>query len=449
MSSRWVGVFVVLCACGADAESGKRAPAAVSRESADAGSPPADAGKLGSGSAEAAFVPPDNASFETARAVDVGGATMQRVVNDQQVDYYSFEAKAGVFYELGTAQGRFSPDNVLRVFDPSRALVAENDKGSRYPNDHVDARLVIRPEHTGTYYVTVEDRVSQGVEPEGHFVPPLFYQLSVREITSDTAGYALEVDDALPATLTLQADERMQNYYVTLLGELGDGDELDTIELQGMLDRALIGTLHATGPDGDGSTAQTLSVRVVANDDGHLLATCSLQDGQLNIHPPVDDAKYRVEIRAGEHTGGNGFYALDLVLLRDNPHERTDTENNSIDGAEPVMLGGASTRRGLLLSRLPADDVDYYRFDAQAMQRVAVTCEGESGGSGIRGMKAELVAPTRQPLASAREDSPKPLLIEPVELEQSGTFYLKLSSETPAAAEGGEPWVRCAVIIEQ
>jgi hypothetical protein len=79
---------------------------------------------------------------------------------------------------------------------------------------------------------------------------------------------------------------------------------------------------------------------------------------------------------------------------------------------------------------------------------VAVNCEGESGGSGVRGLKAELFAPSMQPLMAASEASPKALLIEPFELQTAGTYYLKLSSETPPAEDDTvEPWVRCAVLL--
>jgi hypothetical protein len=165
----------------------------------------------------------------------------------------------------------------------------------------------------------------------------------------------------------------------------------------------------------------------------------------------VDDASYRIEINAGDHAGSNGFYAVDLVLLPDNPHERMEPDNNDIGSAEPLTLSGASSRRGLLLSRLPADDVDYYRFDAQADEFATLNCEGESGGSGVRGLQAELLGPDMQSVVKARESSTQQLSVKPFKLAMSGTYYVKLTSETPAVqgndSEAGEPWVRCGVLI--
>lgn len=397
-----------------------------------------------------AFVPPPNSSFESARAVEMNADAMQRVVNDAQVDYYSFEVRAGIFYTLSTDNSRYAPNNVITLFDDERAMIAENDDGSLYPGGHVDARVVFRPERSGTYYAAVEDRSSVGSESGGRFIPPLFYRLSLREITADTEGFALEDNDQSPSELLLSQDELVHARYITLLGDLSDADRSDTYEIHGLPDYALIGQLLAAGKQGDSSTAKAVGVRVTADSDGHLLASCGLTSGQKNIHPPVDDASYRIQISAGDEIGANGFYAIDLVLLPDNPHEHTEPENNGVGSAEPIKLS-IPGRRGLLLSRLPADDVDYYRFDAQSGDLAKLQCEGQSGGSGVRGLQAELLGPSMQSLIKARESSTKALSIEPFKLEQNGTYYVKLSSETPVVqatdSDAVEPWVRCAVVL--
>jgi hypothetical protein len=266
----------------------------------------------------------------------------------------------------------------------------------------------------------------------------------------DTEGFALEVDDQSPSPFQLSQDEPAHARYVTLLGDLSDADKSDAYELHGLTDYALIGQLMAAGKNGDSSTANRVGVRVTAESDGHLLASCGLASGQVNIHPPVDDASYRIQVSAADEIGANGFYAIDLVLLPDNPHERTEPDNNSITSAEPIELS-APGRRGLLLSRLPARDVDYYRFDAQSGDLAKLQCEGQSGGSGVRGLQAELLGPSMQPLIKARESSTDPLSIKPFMLETSRTHYVKLTSETPvvraADSDAVEPWVRCAVVL--
>jgi hypothetical protein len=80
-------------------------------------------------------------------------------------------------------------------------------------------------------------------------------------------------------------DDMAHARYVTLLGTLSDDDTSDTYELHGMTDFALIGKLLAAGREGDSSTASTIDVRVIADDDGHLLASCGLAIRETSIRP--------------------------------------------------------------------------------------------------------------------------------------------------------------------
>ncbi|MET0389635.1 MAG: PPC domain-containing protein [Polyangiales bacterium] len=413
----------------------------------DAASTP-DARPPGTGLADA-FEAPSNLSFETARPITAEDI-WQRVVNDTQVDYYSFEAKAGLFYVLTTDVSSFSPDNVVTVYDADRRVLAENDHGSRYPNDHVDARLVFRPEQTGRYYVTVEDRISPTSSSDGRYVPPLIYHFTVREVTADTPSYTLVQDSETPTTLELMDDAATHARVVTLLGVLNAGEE-QTFTLHGMADTALIGTLVPSGRQGESSTALATTVRVTSDSDQHLLAVIAQTAGQSSIHPPVDDGTYTIRVKAGDTVGSNDFYVLDLALLHDNPQERAEAANNRLEDAELVTLSNVQYRRGLLLSRLPNGDVDHYRFDANKGEHIIVGCEGESSGSGVRGLQAELLDAPSHSLIKAREPQTERLLIDNFEVQLTGTHYLKLTSDTPppknADDDQVEPWVRCAIIV--
>ncbi|HEX6246042.1 MAG TPA: PPC domain-containing protein, partial [Polyangiales bacterium] len=137
-----------------------------------------------------------------------------------------------------------------------------------------------------------------------------------------------------------------------------------------------------------------------------------------------------------------------LIQLPENPAESAESMNGALGGAEAVTLGGSRGRRGLVLSRLPAGDVDYYRFDLAAKDLVRVSCEAESAGSGVRGLSAEVRDANDQKLAGGAETALANLLTEPVEVPSAGTYYLRLSSATtePLAID---PWVRCAVLINR
>jgi hypothetical protein len=93
--------------------------------------------------------------------------------------------------------------------------------------------------------------------------------------------------------------------------------------------------------------------------------------------------------------------------------------------------------------------VDYYRFELGVGDRVRVACEGESAGSGVRGLSAEIRSASDEKLgAAASETSLVNLAIEPVEVAAEGTYHLRLSSAAGASASI-EPWVRCAVLINR
>ena len=121
--------------------------------------------------------------------------------------------------------------------------------------------------------------------------------------------------------------------------------------------------------------------------------------------------------------------------------------NNTLSGAEPVTFTGMRARRGLLLSRLPAGDVDYYRFDVMQGQGIRVACEAESAGSGVRGLSAEIRGADDAKLVGATETNLENLRSAPVTAPTAGTYYLRLSGTSVAQTAAVEPWVRCVLLI--
>jgi hypothetical protein len=139
------------------------------------------------------------------------------------------------------------------------------------------------------------------------------------------------------------------------------------------------------------------------------------------------------------------FYAIELVLIPDNPRELTDEANATPQGSEPIALQGGNVRRGLLLATLPrADDVDYFGVRAAIGGWVQVLCEAESGGSLVRGLRAQLEDAEGRVLASAIETFGANLELE-VEALASADLFLRLASETAQQAEPRAAWVRCGL----
>jgi hypothetical protein len=402
--------------------------------------PVPDAGDLGS------FATPTNVSFATALALEVGSEHAQRVFTGLQVDYYRFEAQAGTFYELRTNRSEASPNNVISVFDAGHHLVAENDSGSLWPGDFVDARLLLRFAEAGTYYVRVEDRTTPDDYFRDPFALPFSYRVRVREVNGDTPGFAMAGTDGADGELRFERDDTSGNAYVTLLGVL-DGPDAVRVSLSGQTGRALIGQLTAAGIGGDGSSARGVHVSV-REQDGRTVAAIAQEREQASFHPPLAAGRYELQVQAGAERGDNDFYAIDLVLLDDNPSERNERANGKPDSAEALQWRGSVRRRALVLARLPAQDVDFFRVDADSGERVAVACEGESGGSGVRGLHVSVLDDRQQVLAQADEPSASNLHLEGVDVPGKGAYYVRLSSSTSSEESAeADPWVRCAVIV--
>ncbi len=388
--------------------------------------------------------PPTNVSFETALRIGVDGkAALQDRVGANQIDYFTFTAEAGAFYELKTDFGPFSPDNVLSLYDPDRTLIAQNDNGSLWSSDDIDARLVVRTPKAGDYFVRVEDPKTPPEFFEASAFPLLFYHLTVRKLASDTPGFALAAAGTPPA-LHFADDPTTHNAYVTVVGAFTAGTD-SAFSFAGRANAALIGHVLPMGSMGNGSTAVGGHASVLSSDQ-HALADADLGNGQYSLHPPVADGTYQVVLHAGATTGVNDFFAADLLLIDDNPREQAEAANNQLSGAEPLSMQGTSRRRGLILASLPAMDIDYYHFDVNMNEHVSVACEGESGGSGVRNLRAELRDGSDQMLASALETSSANLLISKYTVTAAGTLYLRLSSDATAPMNQIEPWVRCVLI---
>ena len=135
-------------------------------------------------------------------------------------------------------------------------------------------------------------------------------------------------------------------------------------------------------------------------------------------------------------------------MLPENPREQNEADNGQLDKAEALMMLGQSYRRGYVLASQPASDIDYFKFDVSQDEYIAVICQAESAGSGVRGLRAEVRSDTDKMLASATEGTNTKLQIEAMQVMLSGTYYLRLTSKTPDG-DGTEPWTRCVVTVSR
>ncbi|HEX6243511.1 MAG TPA: PPC domain-containing protein, partial [Polyangiales bacterium] len=283
----------------------------------DAGADAADVDATGFVDASAADAGPDAAerpgvipgmSFADALRVETQG--MPLLVNErsaEQVDYFVFHAEADAFYELTTDRSLYSPDNVIRLYDSARRVVATNDDGSIWPGDNIDSRLVVHTAQAGDYYLRVEDLYTP---PEffGSDFTLLYYYLRVRRVGDDTPGFARVRADGCGSPV-FRHDDRSGYDYITLLGMFSAGGASCTFT--GLADRALIAHVPASGAEHDGSSFGGGRVRV-ANGDGGVVAEIDRTRGQENIHPPLGAGSYAVRLDPGEAPalGENPYYSV-------------------------------------------------------------------------------------------------------------------------------------------
>jgi hypothetical protein len=448
-SLRRVALLAAALACVSCSDEKRKLGASPDDDGTDSGRQPRDGGARGDGapaqpSGTDAGAEPDptaNQTFETARSLTVGGRReFQDIVQPFQTAYFYFKARGGVFYELASYVTPYSPNNVMSLYDADQILIGENDLGERWPGDRmIDTRLVVRFEHDGVYYVKLTDPELGPASFDNPGFPDYFYYVSARELAAGTPGTGFESADT-----DFVPDAFSGLPCATLLGEFHDGSSA-VFNFAGKEGQALIGQALVSGVHGNGSTASGGELSVTS-EQGTILADIDRAHGQSDIHPPIGEGSYTLTAAPTGNLGDNAFYAVDLVMLPENPMVHTAGDNGAIAAAEAIDMKGTWPRRGLLLAKVEGSEVEYYSFDAKAQETVIVVCEAESAGSGVRKLHAEVRDADDAVLASAVETATANLSIEPFLVESTGPHYLRIWSES-ASASAIDPWVRCAVNV--
>ncbi|MDB4985932.1 MAG: hypothetical protein JWN04_1110 [Myxococcaceae bacterium] len=386
-----------------------------------------------------------NESFESALALELGGSVLQDIRHSQQSNYFAFEIPSPGFYELKTSHGDFSPDVVLSLYDGARTLFAQNDDGSLWPGDAVDARLVVHLSTAGHYFVKVDDPSTPADFFRGDGLALRFYRLDLRALELTAQGVTYSHTGITPR-VQFARDAQSGYGYTTLVGVMQPATT-DMFAIASSNAQAMIGHLLASGTMGNGSTASEGPVRLSNTMTGQVLGDVDGTPAHLQLFPPLGDGSYLLGVGMPATLGANAFYAIDLVVLPDNPREQAELGNAGLAGAEPITFDGSGQRRGLLLSDVQGQDVDYYSFAGSQGETVYASCAGESQGSGVRELHVELRDSADQTLSTAVESATRDLDISAFALPAAGRFYLRLSSQHAASSGIAEPWVRCAVMI--
>lgn len=386
-----------------------------------------------------------NNSFDTAMAVALDDelAGLDTMRSKEDVSYFRFEGNAGQWVELTTSSSPYSPNTAITLYDPERNPIADNDDGAAFSTDPVDARIVTRLERDGTYYVSVEDRVSSPrfFERESHpYYRLQIYDLAKRgSVTYDATGGAAEV--------------RFEEFEVggkmflrTLILGAHDTSEPDTYRFDVDELPALIAEQHASGTFGNGSSASAATISVAEIEQVDDYARIDPSHGVMEMRPSLPVGRYELTVHRNDPEPNQaGFYAVDVLLILDNPEELEETSNDTPEGAEALPF---TETRGFILSRLGEGDVDHFKFDALAGQDVSVVCSSRSQGSGLVDLVAAVTDPEGTVIASGDEPPGASLFLENVPVSVDGPHYLRLSSSDRLPDVMGD-WVRCAVQVSE
>ena len=151
-----------------------------------------------------------------------------------------------------------------------------------------------------------------------------------------------------------------------------------------------------------------------------------------------------------EHPGGdagaNDFYVLLVYRRGDNDPEQEEETNGSLERAERVSLSpNGSLQSHFALAQLPDGDVDYFRVDLQANQRLTVVCRSRSAGSGVVNLTVSVRDGNDEELSATIEDSERAYLRDanPGRTE-AGPVYVRLSKAGQLDDVVGH-FVRCGI----
>jgi hypothetical protein len=372
-------------------------------------------------------------------------------------DFFSFAGTAGSWVVISTDANPDDEldrvDTVLRLYDSSMTMVAENDDG--VPRVNTDSEIIIRLPADDTYCVEVLEFTEWADTPPYEGQPDYTYTVAVTEL--DPASPVLVEDpetgdDAASAT-PLEFDTGQVAFTIGTFRDETDVDVFSFTVAAGM--NNVQTNIMPAGPTGYGSTTSAGNLWVTDAAGTTIIARIDNTTTDWNeIGPNLLPGDYLLWV---EHPGGtagaNDFYVLKTFRAMDNPPiELDDTGNDTLAGAEVLpMTADGDLVTGFLLTHLGSPtDVDYFSFDVAdgdigTGEVAGVVCGSMSSGSGVMGLSVEVRNAADMVLSSATESVPDAALIEDARLPApSGTFYVRIA-KTGQDAEVTGDWVRCAV----
>jgi hypothetical protein len=363
----------------------------------------------------------------------------EEVINPAgDTDMFQFEGVEGQWLRIITRSGGSPVDPVITLFDSEMTQIGENDDD--IPRTGTDSEINFHVPATGTYYVMVQEFSSWAMmDPVGG--PDYTYTLRIPVWDSNISGVVIDPemgDDAASAT---------QEEFGTILGTFRDNSDVDVyrVRVASSTTARYDVTILPQGPDGQGATSLAGDVWLTDLGNTETIARVNNSLGNPALEPPVTPGEYLLWIEhPGTAAGSNDFYVLRPALFVENDPENGDPSNNTLAGAESLVINDdGTTRSAFVLAQLPDGDVDYFVFNVESGEEFSVACGAESSGSGVRGLALE-VRDGNDAVVQMRTEELDGAFVEAFVPTSTGTYYVRISAGA-AAVDVTSRYVRCGM----
>jgi hypothetical protein len=377
-------------------------------------------------------------------------------------DFFKFTAKKGDWVnfltEANPDDDPMMVDTVLTVFDADgKTQLAEADDA--YPRGTTpDSSFNFRIPADGTYCLQVQE-FSTWKGMASKFDPSFAYAAVVVPYTAENLAVLKGFDPEKEDNNT--TPQKLTNLFTAMSGQVGDSlfgalepktdkDRYEFTTPAGALGVSL--NFEPGGTTGNGGTGGIGLVNLLSGDGNTIIAQLNYADATATLEaggsygmggvPVMPATKYLLEVNrnAGE-VGSNDFYFFQLGTAGQlNDQEQNDAANNVSTAAEtatgmPNMNNPKATNR-FIGGTIPANDVDFWKFDANANEALTVVCSSRRAGSGVADFTVALYKdPAQAALQSETETATKDLLWNddpsasmPGIKTVKGSYFLKLSS---------------------
>lgn len=398
-----------------------------------------------------------NDSFDEAEQIPPTGTAASGTIDKPgDHDFYKFTGSGGdwviIFTDANPEDNPTRVDTVIKIYDSTMTMIAENDDG--VPRINTDSEVIMRIPADGTYYVELleygEWISDDTVFPKGNST--FDYDLFAIVIDAEAIDSVVEDpetgDDAASATPLEFSDTARSLVY----GRLDDATDIDVFSFTaGVANTTFYADVMPAGVNGYGSTSPAGRVWITDATGATIIARIDHSADFTELQPPLTaGVSYLlwVEFPVGGTAGQNDFYVIKHNWGGDNPAEPVGV-NDTAATANPLdMQPNGNFRSGFILASLtPATtDVDYFSYDVQAGEVVTVACGSASLGSGLQGVRAEVRSMTDTVVAMQTEGSlpdTRGILIENA-AAPLGTGYLRLTAISQNSQVTSN-FIRCGV----